>query len=50
MQGRITNIGSKTTIIITEENTIVLVNSLFLPIKFKQGDIVELEDNRIILS
>lgn len=49
MIGKITNIGEEITTIFTEDNQIVEVNSLFLPIKFKTGDSVELEDNRIVL-
>jgi hypothetical protein len=49
MIGKITRIGKEITTIFTESNQVIEVNSLFLPLKFKQGDSVELEENRIVL-
>lgn len=49
MQGRITDIGEESTTILTEENKVILVNSMFLPIRFKSGDMVELEGDKIVL-
>jgi hypothetical protein len=44
MIGKITRIGKDVTTIFTEDNKVVEVNSLFLPVKYKLGDSVELED------
>lgn len=49
MYGKITNIGEETTTILTEENRVIEVNSLFLPLQFKSGDMVELEEDKIVL-
>jgi hypothetical protein len=49
MIGKITRIGKDVTTIFTEDNKVVEVNSLFLPVKYKLGDSVELEENRIVL-
>jgi hypothetical protein len=49
MYGRITNIGEEATTILTEENRVIVVNSLFLPVRLKSGDTVELDDDKIVL-
>ncbi|MDF2673742.1 MAG: hypothetical protein K0R09_2007 [Clostridiales bacterium] len=49
MYGRITSIGEEATTILTEENRVIKVNSLFLPLQFKSGDMVELEEDKIVL-
>lgn len=49
MYGRITNIGEEATTILTEENKVIVISSLFLPIQFKSGDMVELEEDKIVL-
>lgn len=49
MYGRIAKIDVETTTIFTEENKIIRVNSLFLPLKLKTGDVVEIEEDRIVL-
>jgi hypothetical protein len=49
MYGRITNIGEEATTILTEENRVIVVNSLFLPVQLKSGDTVELDEDKIVL-
>ena len=49
MYGRIAKIDVETTTILTEENRIIRMSTLFLPLKLKSGDIVEIEEDRIVL-
>lgn len=49
MQGTILNIGNDTTTILVEKHHTIEINTQFLPLKFKTGDTVELEDNKIVL-
>lgn len=49
MYGRIAKIDVETTTILTEENRIIKMNSLFMPLMLKLGDIVEIQDDRIVL-
>jgi hypothetical protein len=48
--GRISKIDKDLTTIITDDYEVVQVNSLFLPLKLKKGDYVELQDNRIVMK
>lgn len=49
MQGTILNIENDTTTILVENHYTIEINTQFLPLKFKTGDTVELENNRIVL-
>lgn len=49
MYGRITSIGDEATTILTEKNRVIVINSLFLPVQLRSGDIVEIEEDRILL-
>lgn len=49
MTGIIMKINDDKTTILTEENDIVEMNSLFLPLKLNTGDHVEIQDNKIVL-
>lgn len=49
MYGRITKIDDEFTTILSEENKIIMVNSLFLPVQLRSGDIVEIDEDKIVL-
>jgi hypothetical protein len=49
MYGRIIKIDKETATILTDENRVIVVNPLFLPINFMSGDIVELAGDKIVL-
>lgn len=49
MYGRITRIDEESTTILTEENKVIVVSSLFLPLRYKLGDIVEIDSDKIVL-
>lgn len=49
MQGTILNIENDTTTILVENHYTIEINTQFLPLKFKTGDTVELENNKIVL-
>lgn len=49
MYGRIAKIGEESTTIMTDENDVIVVDSLFMPISFKTGDLVEIEGGKIVL-
>lgn len=49
MTGTIVKINDDKTTILTEENNVIEMNSLFLPVKLGAGDHVELQDNKIVL-
>lgn len=49
MYGKIAKIGEEITTIMTEENDVIEMNSLFMPVMFKTGDTVEIEDGKIVL-
>lgn len=49
MNGTISKIEKNKTIIIAEDDSIITVNTLFLPIRLREGDTVELEDGRILM-
>lgn len=49
MYGRIAKIDEEATTIMTDEYDVIVVDSLFMPVGFKPGDIVEIEGGKIVL-
>lgn len=49
MHGWILKMENDITTIITEDNSFLLLNTLFIPVNLKSGDPVEIEDNKIVL-
>lgn len=47
--GRITKIEKDLTTIVTDDFRVIQSSTLFLPVRFREGDRVELEGDRIIL-
>lgn len=47
--GKITKIEKDLTTIVTDDFRVIQTHTLFLPIRFKEGDNVELEGDRIVL-
>jgi hypothetical protein len=49
MNGMIAKVNDDKTTILTEDNRVIEMNSLFLPVKYNTGDWVELEEDKIVL-
>lgn len=47
--GRIAKIEKDFTTIVTNDLRVIKTSTLFLPVKFREGDTVELEGDRIVL-
>lgn len=49
MTGVILKIDDNIATVLTEDNRLIEINPLFLPLKFKTGDSVELEGEKLVL-